>query len=850
MDGVIVRSREREITRASLARGTGVIVLGGQGSGRTHFVQSLLGELDEELRSRIWVGSEIHLLDADRASRLAGSIEAKALVPFATASDRFPLPAPLARLCRIGALLLLELPALSASETVSVIESTLGGPLDASSVPAFLPRRSGGDLLIVTEAVREAMASGALVENDGVWRLEHELRPREGFRRFVHSRTPLPPSLEATDELILDVLGLVPDVSQPIARDILASARVDPGEAPDGPDDVPERLERLESLGVIEARSADGALRLRIRDPALELVLPQTLGLLRRTRLTERIVDVLGRLDPLTLSGSELATLIRYALALGRSVDPGALTRVAIAALQASRSELALQLALAAEAHGGGFDSQIVLAAAESQLGRSADAVARLTALRPDACGDAVREGALASVTEVVEARLRDPGFGWHLASGAPVDAEGIDLAAALQLQTTRDDITPMLDDDPDRIRAILEAERLVQEASDLLRIGDLAAVHRLLDIGESILTAARADTFGVRLRRAISISLDGQLDDGIAVGAELRARSTATGRSDQYAMASWMHGQHLLHSGRSPAAVEALTAALRVMQRVGMERVAEAVRIDLSIALAQAGDPEAAGEELQTALLDPGGEALGASVASQASGWIHASAGRLDDAATAFLAAADEQFLLGHPLLAVIACNEGARAGAARAALHRLETASFEMQGAYPALIVRQIRALADSEEPQPHSGSLELADEFDSLGDELARSGCHLNAAESYSKAAELHTACGQGRAAASARRKAGEQLEICGVAISPFIVRGSTTTLSRRELEIAEGAARGKTNREIAEELVLSVRTVETHLQRIYQKLGVRSRSELAEALTSISPEATRSSPGAID
>jgi DNA-binding NarL/FixJ family response regulator len=38
----------------------------------------------------------------------------------------------------------------------------------------------------------------------------------------------------------------------------------------------------------------------------------------------------------------------------------------------------------------------------------------------------------------------------------------------------------------------------------------------------------------------------------------------------------------------------------------------------------------------------------------------------------------------------------------------------------------------------------------------------------------------------------------------------------------------------NKEIAEKLVLSVRTVETRLQRIYEKLGVSSRAQLAAAL----------------
>jgi DNA-binding NarL/FixJ family response regulator len=44
----------------------------------------------------------------------------------------------------------------------------------------------------------------------------------------------------------------------------------------------------------------------------------------------------------------------------------------------------------------------------------------------------------------------------------------------------------------------------------------------------------------------------------------------------------------------------------------------------------------------------------------------------------------------------------------------------------------------------------------------------------------------------------------------------------------------AAAGRTNKEVADELCLSVRTIENHLQHVYEKLGIRSRTELAGAL----------------
>jgi DNA-binding CsgD family transcriptional regulator len=55
-----------------------------------------------------------------------------------------------------------------------------------------------------------------------------------------------------------------------------------------------------------------------------------------------------------------------------------------------------------------------------------------------------------------------------------------------------------------------------------------------------------------------------------------------------------------------------------------------------------------------------------------------------------------------------------------------------------------------------------------------------------------------------------------------------------LTASERRVAERAADGMANREIAQELFLSVKTVEMHLGRTYRKLGIDSRRELAGAL----------------
>jgi DNA-binding NarL/FixJ family response regulator len=52
--------------------------------------------------------------------------------------------------------------------------------------------------------------------------------------------------------------------------------------------------------------------------------------------------------------------------------------------------------------------------------------------------------------------------------------------------------------------------------------------------------------------------------------------------------------------------------------------------------------------------------------------------------------------------------------------------------------------------------------------------------------------------------------------------------------REREIAELVAAGRTNREVAAQLVLSEKTIESHLRNVFAKLGVSSRVELAGRL----------------
>jgi ATP/maltotriose-dependent transcriptional regulator MalT len=113
--------------------------------------------------------------------------------------------------------------------------------------------------------------------------------------------------------------------------------------------------------------------------------------------------------------------------------------------------------------------------------------------------------------------------------------------------------------------------------------------------------------------------------------------------------------------------------------------------------------------------------------------------------------------------------------------------------------------------------------------LGEWLRR---HRRPAESrvvLQAAREVFDALGASAWAERAR----QELRAAG-ASSPRRDLAAVDRLTSTELHVAQLAAQGLTNREIGERLYVSPRTVSTHLQRMFPKLGVTSRGELAAVL----------------
>ena len=159
------------------------------------------------------------------------------------------------------------------------------------------------------------------------------------------------------------------------------------------------------------------------------------------------------------------------------------------------------------------------------------------------------------------------------------------------------------------------------------------------------------------------------------------------------------------------------------------------------------------------------------------------------------------------------------------------------------PAPIGRALRALAVNADPERELEALEEAVSvvrgsqvvlertraLVDFGAALRRSGKPREARDPLRQGLELAEACG---ARALAERAMTETIA-AGARPRRTALTGPDS-LTARERQVATLAAEGLSNREIARELVVTVKTVEFHLKHSYRKLGVRSRHSLREVL----------------
>ena len=344
-----------------------------------------------------------------------------------------------------------------------------------------------------------------------------------------------------------------------------------------------------------------------------------------------------------------------------------------------------------------------------------------------------------------------------------------------------------------------------------------LLAVERFVDV----LSVARRSALVIRAtgNGPAAIALDvaaisalgllGRIEEAVAAADEAEQAARVTGNDQAVQWALWMHAWALLERGDLDAALAAAEGSVDLAQRLDDSALTTIARAVLGAVLVARGEPARGRPLLDAYDLEPGWRCRWTPPLVEADL-------ALGDASAA-AAHADQATALAEstPLA-------GPRAAAGRAqalvALARGETArAVELAGA----------AVADAERVD---GALDVARARLIAGRALAASD-RDGALRELAAAEQAAATAGAARVrdeALQEQRRLGRRVGRGG---ERGRAGGGVGALSPRECEVAGLVADGRTNREIAARLFLSEKTIETVLSRVFRKLGVRSRAEVA-------------------
>jgi DNA-binding CsgD family transcriptional regulator len=500
------------------------------------------------------------------------------------------------------------------------------------------------------------------------------------------------------------------------------------------------------------------------------------------------------------------------------------LVRAAVAASLAGRTARAIVIADRAEP----FLADPILRAQLAQVRGDAE----LLAGRPEHASDVFASGAAAVVPHDTRRALELAGASIRSAAtcGDPARVRrGLDLATS---------ITP---DENDR-QQVLTAT--INRGVDSIQRGDLTTGGPLL---QEVLveTESSGDPREIMLA-AVAATFLGDHERVRELHGRIAADARRTGALGQLvgALGSQAAASFLTRK-LSEAAAQADEAA-RLARDLGLENpAAQPLALLAWVAAVQGREDEChryADEALKLAAVR--GLALAAAIATWALAELDLGRGRWEDALTALEAVADVRPGFSHPLLALIstpdrveAATRTGRADSAGQAFAAFEAWAASSSAPWaPPLVERCRGLLAPREEAPGHfEEALRLHAEETSSFDrartelvygELLRREKQRADARRHLRAAlttfERFNAAFWAERASSELRATGETAR-----------RRDPSTLAQltpQEQQIAALVGEGGSNKEIAAQLFLSPRTVEYHLRKVFQKLGISSRAEL--------------------
>jgi DNA-binding CsgD family transcriptional regulator len=344
----------------------------------------------------------------------------------------------------------------------------------------------------------------------------------------------------------------------------------------------------------------------------------------------------------------------------------------------------------------------------------------------------------------------------------------------------------------------------------------------------------------------ALSIAEDLQTAEAALTAAveEARTRGSVLG----FANASHMRSVAILLRGRIPDAAADARQALAV-ERQGWRLSVSGARVVLANCLIERGDFPAARRHLAAAENGPGEHAPVRSAVVITRARLAFLEGDVDGALADYLrcgelgttAGADNPAMSPWRSSAAIALSVLGRPEEA----YELAERELELAEAFgaPGPIGRALRALGMIRGPEKglealeaavtqlesSQAALERARTLVEFGAALRRSGRRRDAREPLRLGLDLAQRCG----AEALVARAGNEAKIAGARPRRTAVSG-VDALTERERQVALLAASGLSNRQIAEQLVVTVKTIEWHLGHSFRKLNVDSREKLRDLL----------------
>jgi DNA-binding NarL/FixJ family response regulator len=784
-----------------------------------HHPDDLLHLALTRLRERAGAGpfvlavDDAHLLDDVSVALLHLALTQSPVRVLVSVRTGEPLSQGLVALWKDELLTRLDVGPLPREATEELVVTVLGDGVPASLVDRIWQLSHGNALFLrelVTTAVerRATGVAGRVVLNAGT---------KDRLRDLVEEHLRL---IEPERRAALEIVATGEQV--PLAA---AERLIDPAD-----------IDALERRGLVEVVDAGATEMLQIVHPLHREVLAASLPRLRRRALLRELVSAVGDLD--SFDRLRVAT---WRLESGDPGDPEQLLVLAQEALGRFDHRLAERLAVAA----GGTaraDSGLILGTALAGQGKIGESEAALAVLHP-ADAEMIARVALARASNLFLQLDRSPAA-YDVLNAADEDlaghpawqAECRSVMAQMLMFSFRlheaGQLAEGLLTDPDapetaRLRAapvamtVRSAAGHVDAGMALLDHSLEAAAqrnHRDVPYGEVQLRMARFQGlyWAGRVR---------EMDDFTADDMGLRVEHPPPSLRG---IIAGFRGGALLVRGRAHAALAELQRSCRALSEsdwFGQRPLAEAMRARAAVFagdLATAEEAIAAADAAYAADTLRGARTLPYIELSRA--WIVAAHGARADAAQRCLALATAMEYAAKPL-AVEAGHAAVRLGPAAEAVELLDRLGESVDGPLAPIVARQARAVTAGD-----AGALAA------VAAELEDLGADLMAAEAFRGASNAYRRAGQGALASSTARRGDELLAACGHPSSPALdaVAAVGEVLTERERQVALLAARGRTSPEIAGELYLSVRTVDTHLSRVYRKLMVEGRHQLAEAM----------------